>query len=116
MIDTADNDADLLLVTQPLRFQINSSYDFFPNPPASLFFDVIDISGADKMSDRWPRVFNALSDRAFLATQQPDGLQIPSDWLNLIHGMPLLSDNYYYHLLSQQERCIEFILCSIHGW
>ena len=100
VIDTADNDADLLLVTQPLRFQHDNSYTFFPNPPASLFFDVIDISGADKMSDRWPRVFNALSDRAFVATQQPDGLQIPSDWLNLIHGMPLLSDNYYYHLFS----------------
>ena len=55
----------------------------------------------------------ALSDRVFLATQLPDGLQIPNDWLNLIHGMPLLSDDYYYHLFSQQERCIEFILCSI---
>ena len=51
MIDTADNDANLLLVTQPLSFQINSGYDFFPSPSASLFFDVIDISGADKMSD-----------------------------------------------------------------
>ena len=72
-----------------------------------------DVSGAVAMADRWPRVFNALSDRAFLASQQPDGLQIPRDWLELIHGMPNLSDDFYYHLFSQQERCLEFILCSI---
>ena len=72
-----------------------------------------DVSGAGAMADRWPRVFNALSDRAFLASQQPDGLQVPREWLELIHGMPNLSDDFYYHLFSQQERCLEYILCSI---
>ena len=65
------------------------------------------------MADRWPRIFNALADRAFLASQQPDGLQVPRECLDLIGGMPNLSNDFYYHLFSQQERYLEYILCSI---
>ena len=116
--DHADSDATsaatLPVVSQPLGPQPNSDSSFIPNPPSSLLIhQVNDVSGAVAMADRWPRVFNALSDRAFLTSQQPDGLQIPRDWLDLIHGMPNLSDDFYYHLFSQQERCLEFILCSI---
>ena len=81
--NSADYEADFL-VTQPLSFQQGNSYDSFPNPPASLYFDVCDISGPNMSDDRWPRVFNELSDRAFVATQRPDGLQIPNAWLSLI--------------------------------
>ena len=50
VIDAA-NDANLLLVTQPLGFQLDSDYAFFPNPPTSLLFHVNDISGAVEISD-----------------------------------------------------------------
>ena len=104
--DHAESDATsaatLPVVSQPLGPQPNSDSSFIPNPPSSLLIhQVNDFSGAGAMADRWPRVFNALSDRAFLASQQPDGLQIPREWLELIHGMPNLSDDVYYHLFSQ---------------
>ena len=108
MIDTAN---DPLLVTQPLGSQIDSRYTFFPNPPASLLFDVNHISGAVKMSDRWPRVFNALSDRAFLATQQSDVLQIPRDWLNFSRVMMSLITAWLTSLkpISERQRSIESV-------
>ena len=65
------------------------------------------------MADRWPRIFNALADRAFLASEQPDGLQVPGEWVDLIGGMPNLSNNFYHHLFGQHECCIEYILSSI---
>ena len=51
--------------------------------------------------------------QAFQATKQPDGLQVPEQWMILIEALPLLSDRYYFHLLQLHERCLEMILCSV---
>ena len=44
---------------------------------------------------------------------QPDGLQVPAQWMELIEALPLLSDRYFYHLFQLHERCLEMILCSV---
>ena len=62
------------LVTQPLNVHQGNSQSAFPIPPASFYFDFYDVSGLNMSDDRWPRVFNELSDRAFVATTRPDGL------------------------------------------
>ena len=50
---------------------------------------------------------------AFQATQQPDGLQVLAQWMELIEALSLLSDRYHHHLFQLHERCLKMILCSV---
>ena len=84
-------------ITQPLNEHKGNSESTIPSSPASFESDLFAVSGQN-MSDRWPRVFNELSERAYVATTRPDGSQIPQPWLCLINGMPLLSDCFWFHL------------------
>ena len=65
------------------------------------------------MTGNLPRILDVFAHRAFQASQQPDGLQVPAQWVDLIGGLPMLSDRFYYHLFGQHERCLEIILCSV---
>ena len=65
------------------------------------------------MTGNLPRIFDVFALRAFQASQQPDGLQVPVQWVDLIGGLPMLSARFYYHLFGRNERCLEIILCSV---
>ena len=60
-----------------------------------------------------PQIFNLLALQAFKATEEPDGLQVPEQWVVMIEALPLLSDRYYFHLFQLHERCLEMTLCSV---
>ena len=51
--------------------------------------------------------------QAHKATEEPDGLQIPEQWIVMIEALPLLSESYYFHLFQLHKRCLEMILCSV---
>ena len=51
--------------------------------------------------------------QAFQATQQPDGLQVSAQWVELIEALPMLSDRFHHHLFQRNERCLEMILFSV---
>ena len=65
------------------------------------------------MSAKLPRIFDVFAQRAFEAGQYPNGLQVPAQWVDLIGGLPMLSDRFHFHLFGQHERCLEIILCSV---
>ena len=67
------------------------------------------------MNNFLPQIFNVFALHAFQATEQPDGLQVPAQWMELIEALPLLSvsDRHHYHLFQLHERCLEMILCSV---
>ena len=65
------------------------------------------------MAAKWPRIFDTFAHRAFKAGEQPDGLQVPGQWVDLIGGIPNLSNTFYHHLFGQHERCLEYILSSV---
>ena len=75
-------------------------------------FNTFQLTG-QKMNNFLPENFNVFALHAFQATQQPDGLQVPAQWIELIEALPLLSDRYHYHLFQLHERCLEMILCSV---
>ena len=70
------------------------------------------ITGA-AMSAKLPRIFDVFAQRVFEAGQQSDGLQAPAQWMDLIGGLPMLSDRFHFHLFGQHERCLEIILSSV---
>ena len=59
------------------------------------------------------QIFNLFALQALKATEEPDGLQVPEQWVVMIEALPLLSDRYYFHLFQLHERCLEMILCSV---
>ena len=65
------------------------------------------------MASHLPRIFDVFALQAFQATQQPDGLQVSAQWVDLIEALPMLSDRFHHHLFQQHERCLEMILCSV---
>ena len=75
-------------------------------------FNTLRLTGSE-MASHLPRIFDVFALQAFQATQQPDGLQVSAQWVELIEGLPMLSDRFYYHLFQRNERCLEMILCSV---
>ena len=65
------------------------------------------------MAANLPSVFADFAERAFRAIEQPDGMQVPTDWGKLIEGLPIMSDDYFYHLFSLRGRCLNMILSSV---
>ena len=65
------------------------------------------------MAAKWPRIFDTFAHRAFKASEQPDGLQVPGQWVDLIGGIPNLSNTFYQYLFGQHERCLDYILSSV---
>ena len=59
------------------------------------------------------RILDTFAHRAFKAGEQPDGLQVPAQWVDLIGGIPNLSNTFHHPLFGQHERGLEFILSSV---
>ena len=75
-------------------------------------FNTLQLTGP-MMASHLPRIFDVFALQAFQATQQPDGLQVSAQWVDLIEALPMLSDRFHHHLFQQHERCLEMILCSV---
>ena len=110
-----DIDADISHTFQHLKPGPNIVKAFDSNlltshsPKPSEFHQ--DVSGA-VMAGKWPRIFDTFAHRAFKAGEQPDGLQVPAQWVDLIGGIPNLSDMFHHHLFGQHEICLEIIKCG----
>ena len=114
------SDADLEIDVNVNRMQSKLDYhkvkvcdsDFDPSHPSGPGDLNQQITGA-AMTAKLPRLFDVFAQRAFKAGQQPDGLQVPAQWVDLIGGLPMLSDRFHFNLFGQHERCLEIILSSM---
>ena len=59
--------------------------------------DIFSLTGS-KMRNFLPQIFHLFTLQAHRATEDPDGLQIPEQWVVMIEALPLLSERYYFHL------------------
>ena len=89
-----------------------------PLSPLRLPSDISETLGRYKISEsdltsNMPCIFDNFAEMAYKEVEQPDGMQIPNDWGNLVESLPLLSEDYHYHLFGLRERTLIMILISV---